>query len=207
MSHKAEIQLFRDEELLQNYLRSKNNTYLGELLQRHIRFAFVVCFKYLRNEEEAKDMVMKVFEKITIDVHRFEIQNFKSWLHTVTKNACLMYLRDAKKHSSIHLENENEMDRIMENSPFLHHEDGNEKELKLVELEQAIEKLEPCQQKCVHLFYLKEKSYKEVVEITGFSMMQVKSHLQNGKRNLKNLLISNKQLTLLIFILIYWDRF
>jgi RNA polymerase sigma-70 factor (ECF subfamily) len=38
------------------------------------------------------------------------------------------------------------------------------------------------------LFYLEKKSYQEIAENTGFTLMQVKSHIQNGKRNLKLLL-------------------
>jgi RNA polymerase sigma-70 factor (ECF subfamily) len=60
-----------------------------------------------------------------------------------------------------------------------------EKDKLLAKMQEAIEKLNPQQQQCVNLFYLQKKSYAEITEITGLTMMQVKSHLQNGKRNLK----------------------
>ena len=63
-----------------------------------------------------------------------------------------------------------------------------EKDLLLQKMEAAINKLNPDQQQCVKLFYLEKKSYSEVAEITGFTMLQVKSYLQNGKRNLKLLM-------------------
>jgi DNA-directed RNA polymerase specialized sigma24 family protein len=38
------------------------------------------------------------------------------------------------------------------------------------------------------LFYLKELSYKEVADITQLDLKQVKSNIQNGKRNLQLIL-------------------
>jgi RNA polymerase sigma-70 factor (ECF subfamily) len=38
---------------------------------------------------------------------------------------------------------------------------------------------------CIELFYLKERSYKEIAELTGHQFNEVKSYIQNGKRNLK----------------------
>jgi RNA polymerase sigma-70 factor (ECF subfamily) len=55
----------------------------------------------------------------------------------------------------------------------------------LQNLESAIERLEPRQKKCIELFFLQEKSYAEIVAETGFEMLQVKSYIQNGKRNLQ----------------------
>ena len=55
-------------------------------------------------------------------------------------------------------------------------------------MESALKELNPEQQQCVTLFYLDKKSYQEVSDITGYSMLQVKSYIQNGKRNLKILI-------------------
>jgi RNA polymerase sigma-70 factor (ECF subfamily) len=60
-----------------------------------------------------------------------------------------------------------------------------EKDRLLTTMLESIKQLSTEQQQCITLFYLEKKSYMEVSEITGYSMMQVKSHLQNGKRNLK----------------------
>jgi RNA polymerase sigma-70 factor (ECF subfamily) len=59
-------------------------------------------------------------------------------------------------------------------------------------MEASLKELNPEQQQCVTLFYLQKKSYQEVSEETGFTLLQVKSYIQNGKRNLK-LLIERKQ--------------
>ena len=67
-----------------------------------------------------------------------------------------------------------------------------EKERKLQLLEEAIAELDEAQQRCIRLFYLEEKSYQEVAEISGYNMNQVKSYIQNGKRNLKILMTKHE---------------
>jgi RNA polymerase sigma-70 factor (ECF subfamily) len=65
------------------------------------------------------------------------------------------------------------------------------KEENYKELEKCINQLKDEQRNCIVLFYLQNKSYVEVAEITGYTMKEVKSFLQNGKRNLK-ILMSEK---------------
>ena len=65
------------------------------------------------------------------------------------------------------------------------------KESKLKNLEEAIKKLKKEQQQCIDLFYLKEKTYDEVANLTGYETKKVKSYIQNGKRNLKIILTEN----------------
>jgi RNA polymerase sigma-70 factor (ECF subfamily) len=67
----------------------------------------------------------------------------------------------------------------------LHQEEVTLKESNLTNLEMAIETLNQDQKKCIELFYLQQKSYTEVAEITGYTLNNVKSFIQNGKRNLK----------------------
>ena len=124
---------------------------------------------------------MQIFEKLMDDLKRQNIKNFKSWLHVVSKNYCLMQLRKKKPVSSGEsfdnaertLESTDEMDAI------------KLKDEQLNQLEDAIEQLKPEQRNCIKLFYLEKKCYQEVAQNTGFSEKQVKSYIQNGKRNLK----------------------
>ncbi|MEO1383805.1 MAG: sigma-70 family RNA polymerase sigma factor [Bacteroidota bacterium] len=60
-----------------------------------------------------------------------------------------------------------------------------DKELQLQQMEQALTKLKLEQRVCVELFFLQKKSYQEVASETGYTLKQVKSYIQNGKRNLK----------------------
>jgi len=205
LTETQKIQTLLDEELLNAYLLNEDAYLLEELFGRYVRFVYVVCMKYMHSDELAKDMSMHVFEKVMIDMKRFEIRNFKSWLHVVTKNYCLMQLRAEKNTRFVSWENEKETAQVMENTTLLHPDNESETEMRLGQLEKAINMLESAQKQCVELFYLKEKSYKEVADITGFSMNEVKSYIQNGKRNLKNVLVNQGDILLFIGVCIYMN--
>jgi RNA polymerase sigma-70 factor (ECF subfamily) len=197
---RQKIRSLADEELVKAFCREENNDFLEELYGRYIRFVFLVCIEYMKNEERAKDLSMQVFEKLTGDLKRFEVRNFKSWLHVVTKNTCLMQLRAEKGFETIALENKKEVQKNMENSAFLHPEDDDNHEVQIEQLKSAIETLDCEQKRCIELFFLDEKSYKEVSDITGYSLNQVKSNIQNGKRNLRKVLLNNSIILIIILI-------
>lgn len=174
-----------DSELLALYRRSGDVAHLGELYGRYMELIFAVCFKYLKDEEESKDAVMHIFEKITRDLLHQHVTNWKSWIHVVAKNYCLMQLRSKKYHieqSMVVLKDDEE---DMEFASDEHHNGINDKELTLQAMEKCIHQLPEEQKICIDLFYLKQRSYKEIVDITGYDASKVKSYIQNGKRNLK----------------------
>ncbi len=174
-----------DEELIEHYQATGDKQAVGELFKRHSLMCFAVCNKYYRDTEKASDAAMAVFEKLFTDLQTHTIKNFKSWLHTVCRNHCLMQLR--KPEMLIPLDNiANESEgTFMQFDDFLHQED---KEQKLQELEKAMTWLNDKQRQCINLFYLKKKSYKEISEQTGYTTSDVRSQIQNGKRNLKETL-------------------
>jgi RNA polymerase sigma factor (sigma-70 family) len=203
LDRSAEIQHVTDEELLKKYFGQRDQAILGQLLERYIPFVLLIASKYLKDKDLAKDISMQVFEKVISEVHRFEIQNFKSWLHIVTKNQCLMYLRSEKGHFSISIDQSNNTGNFVENETFVHHGYDEEKENRLVQLEDAVNQLDEEQRQCVQLFFIEEKSYKEITDVTGYSMNQVKSFIQNGKRNLRNILAENGNISLYLLICMY----
>jgi len=176
-----------DSEILEAFYADRDNEWLGILLQRYTLLLLGVCMKYLKNEEEAKDAVQQVFLKVIQELHKYRVDYFKSWLYMVAKNHCLMKLREKQGRTQVEL-----TERVAE--PEAAETDGELpwlKDLKLDLMESALQELNPEQRQCVTLFYLEKKSYQEVSQATGFSMLQVKSHIQNGKRNLK-IRIENK---------------
>lgn len=176
------IDQLTDLELISAYQRSKDKELVGLLFKRYMPLVYGVCLKYLKDREPAKDMVMQVFEKLLLNLHNQEVQNFKSWLHVLTKNECLMLLR---KQSRLNEQSESiNGSQLMELSIVAHHEDeGLEEDVN--KLETCIQKLNLEQQECIKLFYLEKKCYQEVCDQTGYEMKKVKSYLQNGRRNLK----------------------
>lgn len=176
-----------DEDLIAKYKESEDNVYIGELYKKYTHIVLGVCMKYLRDREEAKDAVMQIFEKLMSDLKKHDVANFRGWLHMVAKNHCLMKLRNKTQVVDIDQVAE-KPDNVVEFNHDLHPID--ESEIQLTNLEEAINCLDDDQKKCVELFYLKERSYKDVADATGFTLSQVKSYIQNGKRNLKNYLIA-----------------
>ena len=176
-----------DQELLEQFYSDHNNEWLGVLLQRYTLLLLGVSMKYLKNEEEAKDSVQQVFLKVIQELQKYKVEYFKSWLYMVAKNHCLMKLREKQGKITTEINDrlttkpEEETDRqtLLQN------------DYTLEIMEQSLKELNQEQQQCVTLFYLQKKSYQDVSDETGFSMLQVKSYIQNGKRNLR-LLIEKK---------------
>jgi RNA polymerase sigma factor (sigma-70 family) len=169
-----------DAELLNLFQSTQSLVDLSELFLRYNALVYGVCLKYLKDRDNAKDMVMQIYEKLPLKLKNYEVVNFKSWLYTLSKNECLMLLRSQKGRFK-----ENVDASLMENELILHLENEPEIEPNLTKLEKCIEELANEQKYCVQLFFLKEKCYKEITETTGFEMGKVKSYIQNGKRNLK----------------------
>jgi RNA polymerase sigma factor (sigma-70 family) len=169
-----------DSELLDQFKVTGDLLHLSNLFVRYTSVVYGVCLKYLKDRDESKDMVMQIFEKLPSRVTRHEITHFKSWLYVTTRNECLMHLRAGKGKVTQEIN-----DHLMENEVTLHLEEEPEMETNLTKLEKCIEELTYEQKQCVQMFFLQEKCYRDITDVTGFDLGKVKSYIQNGKRNLK----------------------
>lgn len=176
----------KDEQLLRQYRETEDLAVLGELFQAHSSMVYYVCQRYLQDAELSKDAVMQIFEELIVKVNKQEIGKFGSWLYVLSRNHCLMQLRAGKKMQQVSFDN------VVEFPEVLHQDDDSTKERSLTALEQCVEKLPEKQKQSIDLFFLKEKCYKEIVEFTGYSLNDVKSYIQNGKRNLKICMDKNR---------------
>ena len=180
-----------DGKLIEKFLKTNDRHYFGILFQRYTHLVFGACMKYLKNENDSEDAVMDIFEKLLTDLQKHEVSNFKSWLYSVSKNHCLMKLRKDKTIKDSNNDLIKTEGLIVEMPEPMHLNSKMEKELQLENLEKALQHLSKEQRTCLELFYLQQKCYKEVSSITTFSLKEVKSFIQNGKRNLKNHMITN----------------
>lgn len=167
-----------DKELVALYKQTEDLDVLATLFQRYMDLLFGVCLKYLKEPETAKDAVMQIFEELVQKLKKHEVDNFKSWLYTVGKNYCLMQLRNPARTSEfkgdfMHSEEEVHLNGIMQ------------KEENFQRLEKCLQTLKEEQKTTVELFYLQNKCYKEIEELTGIEWNKVRSYIQNGRRNLK----------------------
>ncbi len=174
-----------DERLLQEYKQTADLTVLAKLYERYMHLVYGVCLKYLHDEELSKDAVMQIFEELIVKVTRHDIKQFKPWLYVLSRNFCLMQLRSGKKMQTESLPD------FMEFVDDAHLTDDREDNINA--LERCKEKLPSAQKVSIQLFYMDEKCYKEIVDETGYSMNEVKSYIQNGKRNLKICLEKNRE--------------
>lgn len=173
-----------DEDLLKEFHDSGDLEVLGELYSGYMHLVYGVCLKYFKEREESMDAVMQIFEKLIIEIPRHDIENFRSWLHAVTKNYCLMQIRSTKSNNERIKEWLNETQIIMEYSNDLHPIDNNESDIDKA-LEDCIKRLKDEQRECIQQFYFESRSYYEIAVNLDLDEKKVKSHLQNGKRNLK----------------------
>ena len=167
-----------DTELLAKFYADGSNEWLGILLQRYTLLLLGTCMKYLKSEEAAKDSVQQIFLKAITELQKYKVVYFKSWLYMVARNHCLMQLRD--KNIFVTPDDEKHLQ-----AEELNTEEIRDKEKTLSLIESSIVELNEEKRTCVILFYLQKKTYNEIAASTGYSVMQVKSHIQNGKRNLK----------------------
>jgi RNA polymerase sigma-70 factor (ECF subfamily) len=173
-----------DEGLLKEFRSSKDINLLGELYSRYMHLVYGVCLKYLRDRDESMDAVMQIFEKLVSEVPEHSIENFRNWLHVVTKNYCLMQIRSHKSITKKQNEWIEDNEIFMEIGQGMHPIDNEEADLEKA-LHECVEKLKDEQRECIKQFYYENRCYNEIAVNLNLDEKKVKSHLQNGKRNLK----------------------
>lgn len=176
-----------DEEILKHYKQTGDKDVFADLFKKHVTAVYGTCLFYLQDKDEAQDATMQLFEKLLLDVNNREIDHFKGWLSFVVRNHCISLIRKQKtqaknvksyyefEYQDANLETEELIDRV-----------GDEQMLE--HMKQSLPKLKEGQRICIELFYLKDKSYQEIANDTSYSLNEIKSYIQNGKRNLKLLI-------------------
>jgi RNA polymerase sigma factor (sigma-70 family) len=176
-----------DNELIEKYRGSGDKAWVGELYKRYAHLVLGVCLGYFKDKDESKDAVTRIFEKLFEELKKREIENFKVWLSFVTRNFWISELRKKQVQLGRDLDYRYAgAEEEAANDPRM--EPATDKEVQLQHLDEAITALNPEQQTCIRMFYLEGRSYQDIAAITGYAVNEVKSYLQNGKRNLKIIL-------------------
>lgn len=174
------IRSYSDLDLI-DLIKKSNGNAEGEIFKRYSALVMGLCLKYMKNHVVAEDMAMGIFEDLPGKIQRSEIQNFKNWLFSVTRNSCLMELRKKKKDTA-------EIDQALmyaadDSEAIL--QAAIEKEEELIDLEAKLATLKAEQKQALTHFYIENKSYDQVSALMEIPTKAVKSLIQNGKRNLK----------------------
>lgn len=187
-SSNENIRQLSDHELIALYKRSSDKTLVGELYKRYSHLVLGMCIQYFKDKDTAKDIVVLIFEKLFEELKKREVENFKAWLTFVVRNFCISELRKLQtQHQKetlyqLDVKSDQEAEEVIDVNT----------DQQIEHLSMALNELNPLQKKCIELFYYKNMSYAQIVEITGYSINEVKSYIQNGKRNLKLILTEIK---------------
>lgn len=176
-----------DEELLRHYKQSGNKDLFADLFKKHVSVVYGTCLFYLQDKDEAQDATMQLFEKLMLDINNREIDNFKGWLSFVVRNHCISIIRKNKSQNK-NIKSYYEFEYEDANYETEEKINSVSDDVMLENMKQCLPKLKENQRLCVELFYLNDKSYQDIANQTGFTMNEIKSYIQNGKRNLKLLI-------------------
>ena len=177
---------YTDEELVRLYRDGGNLDHLGMLYERYLELVYGVCLKYFKNQVKAEDAVMAIFEELVKKLRKHEVRDFKPWLHTVTRNHCLMQLRK-KEPLRIAFEDlaPSMLALLVQSSEAAHPQGSVSENGQMGPLKDCLDKLPPKQLDCIRQFYFSQASYKDIAEELNLPLGMVRSHIQNGRRNLR----------------------
>lgn len=169
-----------DEELLELLRETQDLKYFQQLYERYIPLVYGLSLKYLKDGQLAQDAVIDIYESLAGKVCNYQIEVFKNWLYSVAKNHAFAVLKENKKEIFVDFDS-----NLMESDSIIDLLDENDDEEKAKAVNDCISQLPEPQRISVLAFFFDNRSYAEIVEITGYNLKSVKSYLQNGKRNLK----------------------
>ena len=179
---KNKIELVKDDLALVKDFKKGSKEAFSELVLRHESKVFSLALRYTRNQEDAEDAFITLYNKIDL----FEGKSaFSSWLYRIVVNCALMKLRKNRQEKATHYEDlsltakmhYNEVvseDMLRSDSRLIQHETRTA-------LEIAINKL-PDEYKSV--FIMKDVdglTNEEVAKILSLSVAAVKSRLHRAR--------------------------
>ncbi|MEM9918452.1 MAG: sigma-70 family RNA polymerase sigma factor [Bacteroidota bacterium] len=180
-----------DQELIARFRASGNLEDLGILYEQYMALVYGVCLKILQDQGAAEDAVIGIFEELSRKLPKHEVSNFKSWLHSLTRNYCLMQLRRQKKDLT---QSYDPTLMYLLDSKHPVNEQSEEGIPKSI-LKGCLDKLTPQQKQCIEGFYYSDMSYKEIAEEQNEEVGKIRSHIQNGRRNLRKCIEKTHEVT------------
>jgi RNA polymerase sigma factor (sigma-70 family) len=187
LNKRTYVRKLSDEDIIALYKEKQWTTCIDELYTRYSHLVFGVCLKYVKQIENAEDLTLSLFASLSDKLLHHQVQHFKSWLYVSARNSSLMFIRSNKKGANPIA------DDFLADDGDERLNEKLEKDALIDQLTMVLEELKQEQRLCIQLFYIQKKSYDEITQITKYSLKEVKSHLQNGRRNLKILLDQRKE--------------
>ena len=165
------------------YITEYDDRDLEALLTAYRDGLYLFLLSYVKNEEDAEELMMDTFAKLAVDKPDFEIRkngSFKSWLYAIARNNALMHIR-RHKMEAIPLEEDIISDAETPESALLKDEQNKT-------LYKALSSLKPDYRRALMLLYIEGLTYEEIAKAMGLRIRQVYNLIERGKKSLKKTL-------------------
>ena len=170
-------------EIYLRYITEYDDRDLEALLSTYRDGLYLFLLSYVKNEEDAEELMMDTFAKLAVDKPDFEIRkngSFKSWLYAIARNNALMHIR-RHKMEAVPLEEETISDADTPESALLKDEQNKT-------LYKALSSLKPDYRRALMLLYIEGLTYEEIAKAMGLRIRQVYNLIERGKKSLKKTL-------------------
>ena len=168
---------------LKQFLKTSDNRYWGYIFEKYKKIIYIKCHNFLTNEDDALDATSEAFIKAFTNIKSFDLQRpFLPWIIQIATNICIDAIRKKNRIQFTQIENAKNITNF--DNPSNKHENAEIKD----HLKQAIRNLPTQQKRCFCLFYVQQRSYKEIAELTGYPHNEVRSHIQNSRRKVRLIL-------------------
>jgi RNA polymerase sigma factor (sigma-70 family) len=149
------------------------------LIDKHKNYAYNLAVSIVKDKESAKDITQDSFLKVLENISLFKNESkFSTWLYRIVYNESLQHIREIKKANLTTNIESQEIDRYSDERTSAENTNLDER------LYHAIERLENNERNIVLLFYLGEKSVREINAIIGLSKPNIKVILHRARKKL-----------------------
>lgn len=186
-----------DDHALVEATRRGDRAAFRLLMQRYQRKVYSIAYGFLRNPEDALDVVQESFIKVHRYLHNFEgNSSFYTWLYRIVTNLCIDHIRKNRRHRELEFDDGIRHDGAEEGdgSAFVPPSSLGDP----TKLLQRREILEAVQEGLSHLSdkhravivmrELQGMSYEEMARSMGCSKGTIMSRLFHARRNMQRLL-------------------
>jgi len=183
-----------DEQLVKNYLQGENNA-LSVLIERYLLYVYNFVIKQIGDKKEAEDLTQEVFLRVWKNLKKFDPdKNFKAWLFSIARHACIDYWRRKKIPVFSALERDdsdkNFEETIIDESESVI-ENINRQEL-AQEMEEYLKQLSEANRTVLILHYSQQMTLQEIADLLGEPIDTIKSRHRRGLLYLRRLIAQSK---------------
>ena len=165
-----------DDLLVEEFQKSGDRACFGEIFRRHRRVIFQCCLAMMRDHNTAEDATHETFLKAMEGIGGYRGGQLRAWLVTIARHLCINRIRS-----------QNRGPQSLEDADGI--EDLAAAPSNIVDrmtVRQLLAGLSKEQRRCLQLFYFNGMRYEQIAKLTGEPESLVKSHIQNGRRRLRN---------------------